>query len=274
MNYYYLISGLPDLHIDNAKTAPALVDLLRAWEGELAPEDMQLLNILRYSYDNRNLLAFMANRDAALNLVGTLTTADWIELFALMDEAETPHDNRLKPYMLQFYRTVTDEKSSAAIASKEDLLTTLYYDYAAQCGNRFLAAWFEFQLNLNNVLTAVTCRKHGFDLQAAIIGDNELAQRMRSSSAADFGLKGLMDDADRILAVAEDDNILTREHKIDALKWAWLEEHTFFDFFGVEHLLAYWLQCELLQRWRGLSIDKGRKLFSTMLDTLKQDVKF
>ncbi len=44
-----------------------------------------------------------------------------------------------------------------------------------KCGNKFVADWFELNLNINNVLTAITCRKYGFDKTNYIVGHNEIA---------------------------------------------------------------------------------------------------
>ena len=54
---------------------------------------------------------------------------------------------------------------------------TLYYEYAMKCGNKFVADWFELNLNINNVLTAITCRKYGFDKANYIVGHNEIARK-------------------------------------------------------------------------------------------------
>jgi len=274
MEYHYLISGLPDLKQANAKTAPAQDTLLEELQNTLAPADLALLAVLRMRYDNANLLSYLADKDAKLNPLGNLSAADWQELITLMDELDVPKDNRLQPYVLEFYRMLNDEKAAAEMVSKEDFLATLYYDFGTGSKNTFLAEWFSFCLNLNNILTATICRKHGFDVKQAVIGNNEVAQALRTSSARDFGLSGLLSDADKMMALAEEQNLLEREKKIDALKWAWLEEHTFFHFFGVEHVLAYWLQCELLHRWDGLTVEQGKEIFKNVLNDLKKDVKF
>ena len=38
----------------------------------------------------------------------------------------------------------------------EDRLATLYYAYAMKCKNKFVSAWFGFNLVINNVLVALT----------------------------------------------------------------------------------------------------------------------
>ena len=37
----------------------------------------------------------------------------------------------------------------------EDTLAACYYAYAMNCGNQFVSSWFEFNLNVNNILAAL-----------------------------------------------------------------------------------------------------------------------
>ncbi len=274
MNYYCLIAGLPDLQIDNAKHAPSLESLHEEWESVLSSGDLKLLSLLRRHIDNRNLLTYMADKEAELNPLGVLSREDWAELTALMEELDEPKDARLEPYMVDFYRAATDEKTAEGIASKEDLLATLYFDQGTRCKNKFVADWFEFNLNLNNVLAAVACRTHKLDVKNAIVGSNEVANTIRNNSSRDFGLTGIFEDLDAVMAIAEEKNLLERERKLDALKWAWLEEHTFFNYFTIERVLSFYLRCELLHRWDGLTMEKGQEIFRSLLDEMKKGVKF
>lgn len=274
MNYYYLIAGLPDLQLDNQKGVPALENLKEELKEALSEVDIKLLELLLMSYDNRNLLLYLSKKEVELNHLACLSREDWKELVELMEEKELPQDARLAPYILEYYRTINDEKAASEIASKEDFLASLYYDFGTTCKNEFVAQWFEFNLNLNNLLAAIACRKHGFDVKTAIVGNNEVAHILRATNARDFGVTGLIDDVERIFAIAEEPNLLEREKRTDALKWAWLEEHTFFSYFGIERVLAFWLRCELLNRWSGLSVEQGKEIFRNLLQDLKQGVKF
>lgn len=272
MEYHYLIAGLPDLQQNNIKSAPDLHALLEELRGSLSESDFRLLSILRMHYDNENLLQLLANNELKINSLGNLSESDWQELILAMNETDEPKDARLPHYILQFYRATQDEKTASEMVSKEDFLATLYYNFGVASKNTFLSEWFSYCLNINNILTAIICRKHGFNVRKAIVGSGEVAEALRTSTARDFGLAGI-DDLEKIFALAEEPNLLEREKKIDALKWAWLEEHTFFQFFGIEHVLAYWLQCELLHRWGGLNVEQGKEIFRNLLNDLKKEVK-
>ena len=278
MNYYCYIAGMPDIQIDNAKSIPAQEEILDELKQILSKGDMALLNLLRLKYDNDNLLKYLDNRDAELNPLGTLTTQDWTELIDLIDnsdELNPARDRRLLKYMLDFYTTIRNEQNEEKIEFHEDFLAALYYKYGMECKNKFVAEWFEFNLNINNILTALTCRKYGWDVKSAIVGDNIVAETIRNSvSARDFNLKTEIDYFDTLVSISETANLLDREHRIDALKWNWLEENTFFNAFSIERVLSFWLRCELMHRWDNLSMEEGAEIFRQMINDLKKDVKF
>ena len=278
MNYYCYIAGLPDIQIDNQKSIPAQEEILDELKQILSKGDMALLNLLRLKYDNDNLLKFLANRDAELNPLGKLTSQDWTELIELIDNSDERNpvrDARLLKYMLDFYTVIRNEQSEEKIDFAEDFLAALYYKYGMQCKNKFVADWFEFNLNINNILTALTCRKYGWDIKSAIVGDNIVAEAIRDSvSARDFNLKAEIDYFDALVSISEAANLLDREHRIDALKWNWLEENTFFSSFSIEKVLSFWLRCELMHRWDNLSMEEGAEIFRQMINDLKKDVKF
>jgi hypothetical protein len=278
MNYYCYIAGLPDIQIDNQKSIPAQEEILDELKQILSKGDMALLDLLRLKYDNDNLLKFLANRDAELNPLGKLTSQDWTELIELIDNSDERNpvrDARLLKYVLEFYTTIRNEQNEEKIEFNEDFLAALYYKYGMQCKNKFVADWFEFNLNINNILTALTCRKYGWDIKSAIVGDNVVAETIRNSvSARDFNLKAEIDYFDALVSISETANLLDREHRIDALKWNWLEENTFFSSFSIEKVLSFWLRCELMHRWDNLSMEEGAEIFRQMINDLKKDVKF
>ncbi len=274
MNYYYLIAGLPDLQPDSDKTYLPLAALKIELLEQLSEADARLLKLVFAKFDNDNWLKYLQNKEAHLNQLGNLQSNDLEQLHGLMQEFENPKDSRLLPYVHTFYNTYATENFLTQGLRHEDYLSGLYYEFAMKSGNSFLRDWFEFNLNINNVLTAIACRKHGFDMRTLVIGNNEVSQTIRSSNARDFGLQGIFEQLEAVLRIAEEPNLLLREKQIDALKWQWLDEHTFFNYFGVEKVLAFVLKSELLERWKPLSMEKGNEIFRELLGNLKEGVNF
>ena len=273
MQYHYLIAGLPDIQLDEAKEIPTMEALKADLESELSTEDLKLLHLIYAKFDNQNLLSYIRNKDAELSPLGLFTVDDWKDL-TMFGETELPTENRPLPYMYQFYEQYRDNNASFGGVSAEDYLSSLYYEYAMQNDNKFLHDWFEFNLNINNLLTAIACRRYGFDSQQFVLGDNEVAQLLRKSNAHDFGLKSTFDQIDAVMRISEEVNLLTREKQIDELKWNWLEENTFFNYFSIERVLSFVLKCELINRWKPLTQEKGTQIFREMLSELKEGVSF
>ena len=274
MNYYCLIAGLPDIQAEDLKISTSLLELKNELMEQLSSADADLMKLVFAKYDNDNFLTFLDNKDADLNKLGNLNSSDWEQIIGLLQEVENLKDGRLLPYFQAFYQTLGNEKTTADGISNEDQLASLYYEYAMQNSNQFLSSWYEFNLNINNILTATACRKHGFDQRQLVIGSNEIAIAIKNSNARDFGLAGIFDQLDVVLRIAEENDLLEREKKIDALKWAWLEENTFFSYFSIEKVLAYVLKIEMLERWKPLSVENGTQIFRELLLGMKEGVKF
>ncbi len=152
--------------------------------------------------------------------------------------------------------------------------------------NAFLDEWSAFNHDLNNILTAAICRKHNIDLKSQIKVENSADSQLPASNqysvseqilanpnAKDFGLKGTSPIVEEVLRIAAIENLLEREQAIDAIRQAWLEEHTLFNYFGIEKVLSYWLQNEILHRWDKLTMETGQRVFRELVNDMKKSIK-
>jgi len=270
MDYYYLVTGLPGVRLDDLKTVPTMAALRADLETKLSEKDLHLLYLMFAKYDNRNLLAYLENNEAELNPLGSYTAEDWKDLL----DHELPKVGCSWTYLCDFCKMYKENNLEACEIPNEDYLTAMYYEYAMQVGNKFLHDWYEFNMNINNLFAAIACRKYGFDAERCILGDSEVARILRKSNARDFGVKNLFGESEEIIRISEEKNLLKRERQIDKLKWKWLEEHTFFNYFSVERILAFVLKCELINRWKPLTQEKGKQVFGELLAELKEGVSF
>ena len=69
------------------------------------------------------------------------------------------------------------------------------------------------------------------------------------------------------------EELVDREKKLDQLRWDWMEEATFFDYFTVERLFVFLLQLEMIERWISLDKEKGNQLFRSIIAALKDEVQ-
>jgi len=182
------------------------------------------------------------------------------------------------PISLEKLEEFLDEQLSESDKKMLDLLRvpidaeTLEQGLSAK--NRFVREWFAFNRDMNNILVAQICRKHGFDPKTQIIGEDVIAEQLRTHlSQKDFGLNEVMDDATELLTLAQIEDLMAREKAMDAIRFEWLQSRTEFDFFSAEMVFAYYLEAVMLHRWSLLTIEEGEKVFRQIVADLKKGVK-
>lgn len=272
--YYCLIAGLPDISIDDQKLVYTVSDFRDEIYDQLSSSDKKLFDIYFLKYDNDNLLQFLKNKDAQLDERGNIAPEEIEVIVKGLHDGDALPKGFPAPYFSDFMLWENAEKSMETQSILEkDYLQALYYNYALKSSNKFLASWYEFNMNLNNILIASMGRKYNFDTQNFIVGDNAVAQALRTSAARDWGLSGDFGYMELVQRVAEETEVTEKERKIDQLKWNWLEENTFFDYFTVERVFAYLLKLEIIERWYMLNREQGEKTLREMIARLKSEVQ-
>jgi len=176
------------------------------------------------------------------------------KLDELLDECLSPSDKA----MLDLLRVPMDEQT---------------LEQGLQSPNRFIRAWFGFNQDMNNVLVAQICRKHGFDPKQQIVGQGEVAEHLRThTTQKDFGLSEVMDEYQEILALAQIEDLMAREKAIDAICFEWLQSRTEFDYFSAEMVFAYYLETLMLHRWSLLTVEEGEKVFRELVADMKKGI--
>lgn len=147
-------------------------------------------------------------------------------------------------------------------------------DLGLKAKNRFIREWFAFNRDMNNVLVAQICRKHGFDVKQKIVGEGEVAEQLRThTTQKDFGLNELSGDFTAILALAQIEDLMQREKAMDAVRFEWLHDRTEFDFFSLEMVFAYYLEALMLHRWSILTVEEGERIFRELVADMKKGIK-
>lgn len=182
------------------------------------------------------------------------------------------------PISLEKLDELLDEQLAASDKKLLDLLRVPIDDQTLEQGlqakNRFIRDWFAFNRDMNNVLVAQICRKHGFDVKQQIVGEGEVAEQLRSHTAQkDFGLNEVEGDFSAYLALAQIEDLMAREKAMDAIRFEWLQTRTEFDFFSAEMVFAYYLEALMLHRWSILTVEEGEKIFRELVADMKKGVK-
>ena len=201
---------------------------------------------MTYEYLLSGLPELKAGSDAPISLE---------KLDELLDELLSPSDKQL----LDLLRKPMDSEVLAE---------------GLKAKNKFVREWFAFNQNMNNVLVAQICRKHGFDARQQIVGEGEVAEQLRThTTQKDFGLNELTGDWAEMLALAANEDLMQREKAQDAIRFEWLQSRTEFDFFSPEMVFAYYLEAVMLHRWSILTVDEGEKIFRELVADMKKGIK-
>ncbi len=272
--YYYLIAGLPNISPDDSKIPFSVDEFREELNGILTDKDKKLLDLFFLKYDNRNLINLFQNPEKERDPRGKFSDSDFKDVLTALREEEKVPQKGMPDYMVTFMQSYLAEEDKETGKDKsiswEDRLAGLYYDYAMKNSNRFIADWYELNLNINNVLTAITARKYDLDKSLYIVGDNEIAQVLRTSNARDLGLGDSVDYLAELQRIAEETDLLLREKKLDQLKWHWLDDETFFKTFDIESVFAYMLELEMIERWTSLDRAAGEKTFRELIGDMKK----
>ena len=270
--YYYLVAGLPELTLEDSKLSYTVADFKAELYPDLSDEDRRLIDLFYLKFDNANVLKLLKDKDAAIDPRGNYSAEELAEFISSLKEGDEIADAVFPSYLSTFiseYFNVAAEDDFL----HEDRLAALYYEYAMKCKNKFVSSWFAFNLTMNNILVALTARKFKMDIAPLIVGDTEVCEALRTSGARDFGLTGEVDFLDQLVKISETEELVEREKKIDQLRWNWMEEATFFNYFTVERLFVFLLQLEMIERWISLDKEKGNQLFRSIIATLKNEVQ-
>ena len=265
-NYYCLISGLPDIVLEQSKAPFTLSELIDELHQSLHPEDFHLVELILLPYENSNLRDLAGRTDAPWHPWGKHSREE------LEEKLREP--GLLPAYQYRFYQAFKGETPLWQGMSWENQLTRLYYDFVMEETSGFLRAWFSFERSLKNLLVAWNCRAFHLPPEGQLIGDDEVTQALLKSHARDFGLSKDLELVDKVLHALERDDLLEREKAIDRIKWNYLDALNTFNYFSIEVVLGYLLQFLMLDRWLRLDPEKGERIIADRIAELERSYEF
>ncbi|MFO7656925.1 MAG: DUF2764 family protein [Bacteroidales bacterium] len=268
--YHYLVAGLPDLFFDASKLNFSVSEFKNYLHDELEEDDYRLIESYFWRYDNQNLLDLLNHKEDGFIKSGNLNREDFEMILDLAkDDSLRDYERNIPDYFGWFIQMFKADSSVNHEKSNENRLTDRYYDYLLQTDNRFFREWYEFELNLNNLMTAAYCKKFEIPVEPQLIGSGEINEKLIKSNARDFGIGNEFPKIDHILRAIEETDLLEKEKKIDLIKWELLDERTFFHYFTVEKVFAYALKTDMIERWIKLDKKTGEELFNKLLGDLE-----
>ena len=273
--YYYFIAGLPDFSFDSTRLPFTTEEFRDMLDEELKSDDQKLLHQYFFNYENDNLLSLLNDKNATLNPMGKLSREEIMDAVSKAKDELPFKETKIPPYFGDFIkRWMSEEDPQQGGQLWEDRLTSFYMDYGREVKNSLISGWFELNLNVGNLLSAIYARKYGMEVATYIVGSNQIARMIReNANARDFGISQELEYFDTVLQISEETDIYERERKIDRFRWDWLDEHTVFDYFNIEYIFAYLCKLQILERWVHLNAEEGERVFRELINNLKNETK-
>ncbi|MBO7138648.1 MAG: DUF2764 family protein [Bacteroidaceae bacterium] len=271
-NYYCMIAGLPDIDLQDTKPGMSIEEMREQCEEQLTAYDKKLLFYFFLHFDCVNLVKLLKNPDASIDQWGNFSLEQLRDLITSATELNF-NVHRYPSFMSIFAREYSFNKEKAGYFP-EDEMAYQFFDYAIQtCPSRMMRRWYKLNLDITNILTAMLARKQGWSVGDFIKGDGEVQEMIRENKTKDFNLTNELDYIPELMKIVEEADPVRKEKMIDAFKWIWLDERTFFEPFNMEAVFAYLCKLEMQERWAKLDVEQGKETFRKIIDDLRSEVR-
>lgn len=266
--YYCLVASLREWTLDSDTKGFDVREILDEILGELTEKDAKAVRLLYAYYDCENVIAMRNNRNRH-NDLGNLTVEELKDVLENRNYALLPQNVAA---VVKLYNEADDEErdeDAMVDDSFEHAIFEAYYKDLAASKLKFLNKWGEFDRTLRNISAAVAAREAGRSIKDVTVGGGEIVAQLAQSSAADFGLRGELQYIDAVIsAITDETNIVEKERKIDAVRWAEAEDIAVYDYFNINYILSYLVKVNIVARWTLLSPEVGREMLDKLIASL------
>ncbi|MBR2631473.1 MAG: DUF2764 family protein [Bacteroidaceae bacterium] len=271
-NYYCLMSGLPDVTLDSTKTDVSIASLREELELTLSEKDKKIMYYFFLENDCANIVKLLKNPNAEIDCNGNMTMEQYADLITSAKEMNF-NVHRYPAFMSEFVRHYTYNKDKEGYFPEDDILY-LFYQYAIKtCPSKMVRKWYKLNLDIANILTAFLARKNGWAVANFIQGNDNVTEMILTNNTKDFNLTTEYDYVADLMKIVDCEDPVEKEKKIDAFKWLWLEESTFFNIFSIDAVFAYFCKLSMLARWEKLDVEKGQETFRQIIENLRGEAR-
>ncbi|MBQ5713378.1 MAG: DUF2764 family protein [Bacteroidaceae bacterium] len=271
-NYYCMIAGLPDIDLQDAKPGMTVEQMREQCGEQLTSQDKKLLFYFFLHFDCINLVKLLKNPEANIDQWGNFTHEQLQDLITSATELNF-NVHRFPAFMSIFAREYAFNKDKADYFP-EDEIAFQFLNYAIRtCPNRMMRRWYKLNLDITNILTAMLARTQGWSVGDFVKGEGEVQEMIRENKTKDFNLTHELEYIPQLMKIVEEDDPVRKEKMIDAFKWVWLDERTFFEPFSMEAVFAYFCKLQMQERWAKLDVEQGKETFQRIIDNLRGEAR-
>ena len=267
-----LMAGLPDITLEDTAGSVSMEEMREALDEVLSDKDKKIISYFFLQKDCLNIVELLKNPQAELTERGNMTAEQYADLYTSATEMNF-NVHRYPAFLSEYVRAYAYNKDKAGYFPKDDMLYQ-FYDYAINtCPSEMVRQWYQLNLDITNILTAMLARKNGWSVADYIHGDNEVTEMILTTNTRYFNLMLEYDYVAELMKIVDCQDPVEKEKKIDAFKWLWLDEQTFFESFSVDAVFAYLCKLDMLARWEKLDVEKGQQAFRQIIDGLRSVAK-
>ena len=279
--YFYFISGLPNISFEDTKQVLTPESFRIEAKAQLSESDYQLLEFMHLPQDFDNLLVVLYKTKKEANPEGLYSESDWESylgyLKAVIDNPRLecpPEFSRLPQFVHDTIAKTLQQEDMQPYAQTEQELLGQFYAWTAKHSNQFIVQWFGYDAHLRDILIAIAGRRFNLPYAQYLVGEGETVEKLAKSHAADFGLGKADELFEALTRIYEQNNILFREKGYDILRWKWIDNQNFFNYFNVDRVLGYYSKLRILSRWLKTDPNLGKEIFHDTLDALENSFSF
>lgn len=128
-----------------------------------------------------------------------------------------------------------------------------FYQKALKAKNSFIRDYFKFDLNVRNAKVRYLNRALERPADTDIFMEAE----------------GEFEEAQKLDAVLNQEDILSRERGMDDLMWSKIESITTFDYFDINVILGFIARLNIVARWLKLDPETGKHMFARLVEGVR-----
>lgn len=270
-SYYYLISGLPEVKLSDAKAKYDINEITQSILSSLSAKDAKFFKYLIYQNDNKNLVNAIAKQKG---LFSPYTKHLEPCIFSKEEIQKYSNISNLPTYMSKF---LEDNKNVEweSVRHIENSLLNLYYEEMINSGNNFIKNYALFMRDMKNVLAALNGRALGFNsdkIAKELIGDYSLISALSKSTASDFGVGREIPYINTIIETfnsSDKADPYNMENIECSLVGKFLDKLTSIKSFTTDNIFAYYINLNYAVSINGRDEEEGKKHLETLVETLK-----
>ncbi len=280
-DYFYFIAGLPNLSFEDSKLSYAPEQFRQDAKAQLSADDYSSLEDLHLGAGIDSLLNVLYKTETKAVTESLIFPDFWDNFIGFHKEfisnsnLELPAEFKsLPPFIGKILHEALSQDELPPRMQLESYMFNQFYAWAENHRNHFISKWFSFDAHIRNILAAINGRKFNLPYAKYLNGAGDLVDKLAKSHAADFGLGKEDELFESLLRIYEQNNILYRERSYDILRWKWIDNQNFFNYFNIERVLGYYCKLRILNRWLKADVNLGKEVFHDTLNAMENSFSF